>query len=96
VTESGYRKRAEPLTRRDPSRAAVASAAFKNVRVPLGDGRATVRYFKPEHGTMRVYQFGKVENSEVTEGALLKQLRASGIAARPNPFFNPQASPPRK
>jgi len=23
---------------------------FKNVRVPLGDGRATVRYFKPEAG----------------------------------------------
>ena len=68
---------------------------FKNVRVPLGDGRATVRYFKPEHGAMRVYQFAKGESREVTEGVLLKQLGSAGIAVTPNPSFNPQANSPR-
>ncbi len=68
---------------------------FTNVRVPLGDTRATVRYFKPEHGPMRVYQFGKGER-ELTEGALLKQLGTAGIAGTPNPSFNPQANSPRK
>jgi hypothetical protein len=65
---------------------------FKNVRVPLGDQRATVRYFKPESGQLRVYQFAKGESREVTEAALLKQLRAAGIAGAPNPSFNPQAN----
>ncbi len=70
--------------------------AFKNVRVLLGDGRATVRYFKPEHGPMCVYQFEKGESREVTEGALLKQLGTAGIAGTPNLSFNPQANAPRK
>ncbi len=45
---------------------------------------------------MRVYQFGKGASREVTEGALLKQLRAAGIASTPNPSFSPQANSPRK
>ena len=69
---------------------------FKNVNVPLGDGRATVRYFKSVHGPMRVYRFGKGESRDVTEGALLKQPRTAGIAGTPNPSFNPQANGPRK
>jgi hypothetical protein len=62
---------------------------FKNARVSLGDGRATVRYFKPEQGPVRVYQFAKGESRELTEGALLKQPKAAGIAGTPNPPFNP-------
>ena len=50
----------------------------------------------PEHGPMRVYQFGRGESREVTEGVLVRQLGSAGIAVTPNPSFNPQANSTRK
>ncbi len=64
--------------------------------MPLGNGWATVRHFKPEQGPVRVYPFAKGESREVTEGVLLNHLATAGIAGTPNPSFNPQASSPGK
>ena len=69
------------------------AAPFKRMRVPLGDRRATARYFKPESGAVRVYQFAKGESRELSEAVLVRQLRAAGIVGKRNRAFNPQANP---
>jgi hypothetical protein len=71
------------------------AAPFKRIRVPLGDPRATVRYFKPETGDTLVYQFRKRDSRELTEAALVRQVRTGGILGRRNRDFNPQANPGR-
>jgi hypothetical protein len=68
------------------------AAPFKRMRVPLGDGRATVRYFKPETGDTLVYQFTKGDARQLTETALVGQIRSAGILGKRNRAFNPQAS----
>jgi hypothetical protein len=70
------------------------AAPFKRMRVPLGDSRATVRYFKPVTGDTLVHLFRKREGRELTEAALVRQVRTAGILGKRNHKFNPQANPP--
>ena len=70
------------------------AAPFKRMQVPLGDPRATVRYFKPETGDTLVHQFTKGDSRELTEAALIRQVRTAGILGKHDRAFNPQASPP--
>ena len=73
------------------------AALFKRMQVPLGDPRATVRYFKPETGDTLAYQFRPRDARELTEAALIRQVRTAGILGRRNRAFNPQAySPPQR
>jgi hypothetical protein len=72
------------------------AAPFKRMRVPLGDRRATVRYFKPESGDTLVHTFKKGDSRELTEAALIRQVRTAGILGKRNRGFNPQAGSPRK
>ena len=65
------------------------------MRVPHGDGRATERYFKPETGDTLVYQFKRGDTRELTEAALVRQVRTAGILGKRDRAFNPQASPIR-
>jgi hypothetical protein len=71
------------------------AAPFKRMHVPLGDHRATVRYFKPETGDTLVYQFRKGDAWELTEATLVQQVRTAGILGQRDRAFNPQASPAR-
>jgi hypothetical protein len=71
------------------------AAPFKRMRVPLGDPRATERYFKPETGDTLVYQFRPRDARELTEAALTCQVRTAGILGKRDRTFNPQASPAR-
>jgi hypothetical protein len=68
------------------------AAPFKRMRVPLGDRRATVRDFKPETGDTLVHQFRKGEGRELTEAALVQQVRRAGVLGKRNRDFNPQAN----
>jgi hypothetical protein len=63
------------------------AAPFKRMRVPLGDPRATVRYFKPETGATLVNTFKKGESRELTEAALVRRVRTGGFSTQSRRTF---------